>query len=150
MPGRDQGRGVGGYAYDVGYGAPNRARFRIQGAIPAGTEMPVSPGTEYYAFKVNISRATATGTGACAGCSTPVTIRLNEIQLFQPAQRNFDPILTSPIHRAFVRWQGNELAPWIASFSPAGGAPGQATPHKDAAHGMRDQPSPSPQKDQKQ
>ncbi len=34
--------------------------------------------------------------------------------------------------------------------APAGGPSGQATPHKDAAHGMRDQPSPSPQKDQKQ
>src|SRR5206468_8133199 len=78
------GQAAGGFAYDVGFGSPDRARLRIQCAIPFGTETAVDPSTEYYAYKVNILRAKTTGTGSCAGCQTAACIVLNEIPLFQP------------------------------------------------------------------
>src|SRR5438552_18447811 len=78
------GQAAGGFAYDVGFGSPDRARMRIQCAIPFGTQAPVDPSSEYVAYRVTITRAKATGTGSCAGCSNPACIVLNEIQLFQP------------------------------------------------------------------
>lgn len=121
------GQAAGGTAYDVGFGSPSRARFRIQAAIPAGTEAAVDPGTEYYAFKANLLRAKTTGTGNCAGCSNSACIVLNEIQLFQPLERAFDPQIFNPRERQFVTWQ-----------SPATGPPGcpLSTPNKSKTWGQ--------------
>ncbi len=100
------GQAAGGYAYDVGFGSPSRARFRIQAAVPIESAAPVDPETEYYAFKANILRSKTTGSGSCAGCSEPMCLLLNEIQLFQPFQLNYDPQLTMPINRNYISWQG--------------------------------------------
>ena len=109
------GQAAGGFAYDVGFGTPARARFRIQAAIPAGTEGPVAAGTEYYAFKANFLRPKTVDAGAvlaCVGCANPACIVLNEIQLFQPLASGNDPQIFNPRDRQFVTWQ-----------SPVGGPP---------------------------
>ncbi len=119
------GAAAGGFAYDVGYGAPNRARLRIQAAIPVDNKGPVDPGSEYYAFKINLLRAKTTGTGACSGCEMPAVITFNSIQLFQPLENNFDPMLTSPRDNNVVRWQNTSPnAPRITTFAPAIGPAG--------------------------
>ncbi len=105
------GQAAGGTAYDVGFGSPARARFRIQAAIAAGTEQPVDPGTEYYAFKANLLRAKTSGTGNCVGCSNSACIVLNEIQLFQPLELANDPIITNPRDRQFATWQNPATGP---------------------------------------
>ena len=99
------GQAAGGFAYDIGFGSPNRARLRVQAAIAAGTEGPVAPGTEYYAFKANVQRAKSTGTGLCAGCSEPMCIVLNSVQLFQPLEEGNDPEITNPANSNYVTWQ---------------------------------------------
>ena len=99
------GQAAGGYAYDVGFGTPNRARFRIQCAVPIDNRGPVDPGTEYYGFKGNLQRSKSVGTGSCAGCSLPACIVLNEIQLFQPPENAFDPVISNPITRNWITWQ---------------------------------------------
>jgi len=99
------GQAAGGFAYDVGFGTPNRARFRIQCAVPFDNRLPVDPGTEYYAFKANLQRAKTVGTGSCAGCTNPACIVLNEIQLFQPPEAAFDPSITAPLSRNWITWQ---------------------------------------------
>ena len=119
------GQAAGGFAYDVGFGSPDRARMRIQCAIPFGTQAPVDPSTEYYAYKVTITRAKATGTGSCAGCSNPACIVLNEIQLFQPPTDANDPIINNPIDRQFVTWQG----PTSVNICP------QSTPNRKSSWG---------------
>lgn len=104
------GQAAGGFAYDIGYGTANRARLRVQAAIPAGTEGPVDPGTEYYAFKANVQRAKSTGVGSCAGCSEPMCIVLNSIQLFQPLEEGNDPEITNPANSNYVTWQSPVVA----------------------------------------
>jgi hypothetical protein len=121
------GQAAGGSAYDVGFGTPNRARFRIQCAVPFDNRIAVDAGTEYYAFKANILRAKTTGTGNCVGCDAPACIVLNEIQLFQPPEQAFDPQIFNARDRQFVTWQ-----------SPEAGPPGcpQSTPTKGKSWGQ--------------
>jgi hypothetical protein len=99
------GAAAGGFAYDVGFGTPNRARFRIQCAVPIDNRVPLDAGTEYYAFKATLLRAKTTGTGSCVGCENPACIVLNEIQLFQPPENANDPFIFNPISRNYVTWQ---------------------------------------------
>ena len=99
------GRGVGGSAYDIGFGTPDRARLLVQFAVPVEDQGPLYTGVEYYGFKVLIQRSKTTGTGSCAGCDVPTCIVLNSIQLFQPPDANFDPVITNPQYRNFVAWQ---------------------------------------------
>ena len=109
-----QGQAAGGFAYDVGFGTPNRGRLRVQCAIPIDQRGPVDASTEYYAFKTNLQRSKSTGTGACAGCLTSACIVLNAVQLFQPPGAPAgDPEIFNPVDRNFVTWQ-----------SPVGGPPG--------------------------
>jgi len=103
------GAAAGGYAYDVGFGSPNRARMRIQGAVPFENRGPISAGTEYYAYKVNVGKAKSFGTGACAGCQDPMCIVLNEIQLFQPPEDLNDPVLNNPLNSNFTTWQASSV-----------------------------------------
>ena len=100
------GQAAGGFAYDVSFGDPDRARLRIQCAVPIDNRGPVDPSTEYYAFRVNINRSKSTGVGSCAGCTTPVCIILNSLQLFQPPEAANDPILSNPVSNNNVSWQG--------------------------------------------
>src|SRR5439155_7689941 len=58
------GQAQGGFAFDVGYGAPNRARLRIQCAVPYDSRGQVEAGSEYYAYKVNLLRAKSAGPGS--------------------------------------------------------------------------------------
>ncbi len=99
------GQAAGGFAYDSEYGAPNRARFRMQAAIPTGTEGPLTVGTQYYAFKANILKSKTTGGGSCAGCLNEACIVFNSIQLFQPLEANNDPFITAEEDQNWVTYQ---------------------------------------------
>jgi len=105
------GQAAGGFAYDVGFGNPNRARFRIQCAVPIDNKGPVDPANEYYAFKANFLRPKTTGAGSCAGCSNPACLVLNEIQLFQPPDAANDPRITNPASRQYITWQTPPTGP---------------------------------------
>jgi len=101
-----QDQASGGFQYDVAYGAPNRARLRVSCAVPIDNRGPVDPAFEYYAYRVNVQRAkSAFGTGQCVGCSQPMCIVLNDIQLFQPPDANNDPDISSPANSNYVTWQ---------------------------------------------
>jgi len=99
------GQAAGGLFYQIGP-LPSNARLLVQAAIPLGTEGPLGPGVEYYGFKINIFRSRTTGTGSCAGCDVPMCIQLNEIQLFQPDEMNFNPKLMDPMRSNIATWQG--------------------------------------------
>ena len=53
--------------------------------------------------------------GSCAGCDVPTCIVLNSIQLFQPPDANFDPVITNPQYRNFVAWQRSVRAAMVAT-----------------------------------
>ena len=99
------GQAAGGFAYDVGYGSPARARLRIQCAVPFDNRIAVDPSTEYYAAKVSVGRSKSTGAGSCAGCSTPACIILNSVQLFQPPEAQNDPEISNPVNSNYAYWQ---------------------------------------------
>ncbi len=119
------GTQAGGFSYELGSYGANTARLRLQAAVPSEEAFALVDGLEYYAFRVRVARAKTTGAGSCAGCLVPVQVRLENIQLFQPADANRDPLLDAPIHGATAYWQGITGAqPQIASITPAAGPPG--------------------------
>jgi hypothetical protein len=84
---------VGGI--DPTHSQPNRFRIKLAFALP-GLESPMAGGSEYYMFKVNITKTKTTGTGSCGGCSDACSIVLNEIKLVEPTGvgdfRIFNPL----------------------------------------------------------
>ncbi len=103
------GAAAGGFAYDNAFGGPNRARLRVTCAVPIDNRGPVDASTEYYAYKVNLQRSKSATPGNCAGCSTPMCIVLNEIQLFQPPDQANDPSITNPGNSNYVTWQASSV-----------------------------------------
>ena len=103
------GVGAGGLAYDVGFASPSSARLRIQGAIPIDNRLSLENGVEYYAYTLQIARAS--GGAGCGGCSGVACISVVSIQLFQPPEAGFDPEITHAASRAYASWQGSPATP---------------------------------------
>jgi hypothetical protein len=108
------GQAVGGYLYQVGgspspggLAGPDRANLLVQCAIPLGTEGPLDADVEFYGVRFNITRAKTTGAGNCTGCTVPVCVVLNEIQLFQPDALNNNPKISTPLVSNFLTWQAS-------------------------------------------
>ncbi len=99
-----QGQAAGGLA---AYQAPTAYLRRIiaVGAVPIPALGPVDEGTEYFSFRLAINHSASTGTGSCAGCTTPVCVRLTSIKLTQPVGVG-DFLLTNPATGNCVTWQG--------------------------------------------
>jgi hypothetical protein len=100
------GQAAGMYSYEVGYGGANRARLLVEYVVPEEDRGPLDAGTEYYAFKVSLLRTKTTGTGQCVGCSEPTCLEFHSIQLHQPAEVQYSPVLIQPLNRNFASWQG--------------------------------------------
>jgi hypothetical protein len=85
-------------------GSYRRARI-VVGIALNGFDVPAAPGTEYYAFNLQIRNTNTVGVGACAGCATSACIELSELKLVQPpGTPGGSPILHSLY---FVIWQGS-------------------------------------------
>ncbi len=112
------GQAVGGHVYEVGFGGPERARLRIVAAVPPDFGGPLTAGSQYYAFRVNLLRSKTTGTGSCAGCAVPACITLQQIQLMQDAGQGYDPVITFPGDRNYVRWQSDVGIPACPASNP--------------------------------
>ena len=95
--------GIG--AYTIGY-AGNPARARLTMAIATWTPGPLEAEIEYFAFNMIINSTRTVGTGACAGCLTPVTLVLNSIKLTQPIGVG-DFVLSQAANPAsnYITWQ---------------------------------------------
>jgi hypothetical protein len=88
---------------------PNRAQFRVlYGTYPA---VPLVMGTEYYGFTATITYQETVGAGACAGCSTPVTLVLNAVTL----RSRVPNLLTNPLDNMCLRWQAGGATPCDAT-----------------------------------
>jgi len=98
-------------AYLTNFGG-NTKRARLAGTVSVGGPLagPVSPGTEYYALNITINNAKTVGTGACAGCSDPTCLVLNELLISQPAGTpGGSPKLITAATNNFVTWQGGAI-----------------------------------------
>lgn len=60
---------------------PNTFRVNGVGAIPAGSEIPVAPGSELWLCRVTIARAATT---TCTGCTTPYSVVFNQCDMLSP------------------------------------------------------------------
>src|SRR5438309_1168129 len=77
----------------------------------------VDPTKEYYAYAVRLQYTKSTGTGSCVGCANPACVVLNEIQLFQPADADYDPEIVNPALQSFVTWQAPTSGPPNCPFA---------------------------------
>lgn len=82
-------------------GLPNAARLKVAYAL--ADPSPVANSVEYYGFKATINGLKTVGTGACAGCATPVCLVLNEIK----SAGNLGSVArcTTPISNTAISWQ---------------------------------------------
>jgi hypothetical protein len=98
--------GIG--AYNIGFGGANRARLVIAEAVPASALTSVAPGSEYFSINVAVSNSKTVGTGACAGCTTPVCIVLNSIKLTAGGGL-LDEFIGNVAVSNSVTWQGGAI-----------------------------------------
>ncbi len=101
-----EGAARGGFLYQSTPPSLDRARLLVQAVVPDSNVGPLDPGTEYFAFRVQLARSKSTGAGSCSGCGQSMCIVLNEVQLFQSSDEDFYPKLGLPWDRNFVSWQG--------------------------------------------
>jgi hypothetical protein len=109
------GQALGGLTYEAPFDSVNRqtsatalnvnhAWVRLVEAVQEALKGPVTPGTEYYLASLNIVNALTT---TCSGCSTPMCIVLNQVNLSEPAPAPDAVITTPPLGgRNIVTWQG--------------------------------------------
>ncbi|MFN8589522.1 MAG: hypothetical protein U0704_17150 [Candidatus Eisenbacteria bacterium] len=110
--------GVGAYNTNIVPGATNRARILLVAAVAPANAVPVDADAEYYSFTLQIGNQKTVGTGACAGCTDPVCIVLNEIKLTQPAGVG-DFRIQNPANRNYVTWQNPNAAGGCPAATPA-------------------------------
>ena len=125
------GQASGGGGIGPDHTAPNRFQIKLVCATVA--ENPMEAGTENYLFKVLITKAKTTGTGACAGCTDAACLVLNRVIINQPAGAvGGDAVITTPIVSNYVTYNGG-----VVGGGPNGGSgcPG-ATPTQNRTWGQ--------------
>jgi len=116
--------GIG--AYNIGLRGPNTARVVAALAVAPDNLQDLVSGQEYFSFNLVISNVKTVN--GCAGCSDPVCIVFNSINLTTPVLAN-NIFLTGPSNGTdgnYCTWQGGG-APVVGAVT---GAP-QATPTKN-------------------
>jgi hypothetical protein len=114
------GNGTGGIgAYNIGFGAPNRARIKGVFAIPSGTEFPLNPEEDYFVARVGINYSKSVGTGSCVGCLEGVCLNGTSVKFVQPAGAPGGSVdVTNPANRSHITWQ-NPLPATCTGATPA-------------------------------
>ena len=98
------GVGQGGTAsYITGDAVNPPATGRVRVSIALAQPSPLYRSVEYYGFRVTFNYSKTVGTGACSGCTAPVTAVLNEIRSYE-SNNNVD-VDTSPVRNGCVVWQ---------------------------------------------
>jgi len=96
--------GLGGYFIT----ATNKARIKIAGAVPQNNLASTAPGTQYFACNLVISNAKTVPQTNCSGCSTPVCIVLNSIQV-TAGGGVLDETIGNALTRNYATWQGGAI-----------------------------------------
>jgi hypothetical protein len=125
-----QAQSAGGIgAYNIGARGTNTARLVAAIAVPPNALQNLVAAQEYFSFNLTISNAKTAGTGNCTGCSDPVCIVFNSINLTTPILAN-NVKLSGPSNGTdanYCTWQGGlGVAVGAVSGCPA------ATPTKNA------------------
>jgi len=84
-----QGNAIGGIGtYNIGLKGPNTARLLAVLAVAADVQQNLTAGQEYFSFNLTIDNLKTVGTGACAGCATPVCIDFTSLNVTTPTPAN--------------------------------------------------------------
>lgn len=111
-PDWSSGNAVGGLAaYRIGlFFGPNTARILMAYAVPPELRPLLLGRHEYFAFRINISHVATVGTGACAGCTTPMCIMFTSVNMVTPfGSPSPTRWLTGPANQVdsdYATWQG--------------------------------------------
>ncbi len=126
--------GLAAYTQGGIYG-PTSARILAGFAVPppgvnVAALAAVAPGTEYFAFNIVLTNAKTTGTGLCAGCTTPVCIVFNNLKMV--AGTTTAAIVNTPQAPGSnaITWQGG-----AGVTSTLGGGCPAATPTRNTTWG---------------
>jgi hypothetical protein len=112
--------GVGYYATpdhptSVYQGGPNTARMLMGAALMYSKNL--SPGAEYYAFRLRITYDSSSGGGACEGCSTPVCLTLSEVAVYDESAEPLNDQLSHPPEPEIISQQAQG---YMISWQDAG------------------------------
>jgi len=84
-----------------------RARIKVGVSVPAAAAVGITGGAEYFAFTVSVNNIKTVGTGACAGCTTPMAWVFNSMI---PGWTDGGVIgqesISTPILNQCITWQG--------------------------------------------
>jgi hypothetical protein len=114
-----QGGAIGGHQVNTPVG--NRNRILATAALPAMDSRigPIPEGTEVYCLKLTMNNSKTVGLGACAGCTTPVCIVLNQIFVTnEPGNPAGNKTITFPIANT-ATWQGGISGEECLAATPA-------------------------------
>ena len=122
-------------AYRVGYYAPfgpNTARVLLVNGVQPELAQDLTGGREYAVFQLTINSAKTVGSGACAGCLTPVCIVFSTLRVIRAGI--VDNLLlsgpTNGIDSFYATWQGG-----AGVVTRLGQGCPQATPTRNATWG---------------
>jgi hypothetical protein len=94
-------------SYAIGVGGTDQSRLTLAMYRPSDSAGPVSAGTEYYSFLLNINNARTIPSTSCPGCNDPVCIVLDQIQVLQlPGTPGGDVTITAAAGKRYITWQG--------------------------------------------
>ena len=118
--------GIGNYV--VGFSGPNTSRVTVIDAVTATQAADLEAGVEYFAFNMTVNNQKTVGTGACAGCSTPGCIALNNIRVafLDGGTTVLTPPITNPANGSdshIATWQGGVGVPALPGGACAGPVP---------------------------
>jgi len=115
------GAQVGGLAaYKIDILGPGTARILMAEAVPTTSLQSLTTGVEYYSFTLRIRHDKTVGTGACAGCGTPIYITLNSLKVTTHNNVN-DWLLSGPLNGYDANFASWNLAP-VATRTKSWGA----------------------------
>jgi hypothetical protein len=118
-----EGGGVNIAAYQVGISGPNTARLRAVTTDGLASQATLAGGSEYFALRLDVNHQKTAGSGACAGCLTPICIAFSSLKLIMHPQSGLPPsFLTGRINATdsdYATWQGGGVPGGSAGCSAA-------------------------------
>lgn len=94
----------------------DRIVLQVAWALPAGQSATLAAGQEYSLFRVRLSHAKSTGTGACAGCTVPTCIGFGRLNLDYVLPKPREAIAGAGLN--WLTWQGAYVADYPTRIWP--------------------------------
>ncbi len=122
-------------AYQLGGFGPNTARILCANAVSPDAAQNLTGGQEYTVFQLTIDNAKTAGSGACAGCPTPVCIVFSSLAMFTSDNADSRKLVgptngTDSFYAFYATWQGGAgVVTFLGQGCP------QATPTRNATWG---------------